>query len=125
MEAPEEWHVQIKRVYEAPEASDGFRVLVDRLWPRGVSHERAALDLWLKNAAPSPALRTWWNHDRARFDEFANSYRQELSTNPAVAQLIEIIQREGTVTLVYAAHDPKVNHALVLRDYLVAATSNA
>ncbi|WP_188042947.1 DUF488 domain-containing protein [Changpingibacter yushuensis] len=124
MEAPEEWHVQIKRVYEASEPSDGFRVLVDRLWPRGVSHERAALDLWLKNAAPSPTLRTWWNHDPARFDEFANSYRQELSTNPAVDQLIEIIKREGTVTLVYAAHDTEVNHALVLRDYLTAAISN-
>ena len=118
MEVPEGSHVQIKRVYEAPEASDGFRVLVDRLWPRGVSHDRAALDLWLKDVAPSPELRTQWNHDPVHFEEFAQRYREELDENPAARHLEELIQRERTATLIYAARDSKINHARVLRDYL-------
>ncbi|WP_192496655.1 DUF488 domain-containing protein [Pseudoclavibacter sp. CFCC 13796] len=109
---------QIKRIYEQPAESDGFRVLVDRLWPRGVSKARAHLDLWLKDAAPSPELRTWWNHDPARLDEFAERYRQELESNPAVDQLRSVEREHPTVTLLYAARDPKVNHALVLRDFL-------
>jgi len=111
--------IQIKRVYEAAEPGDGYRVLVDRLWPRGVTHDRAALDLWLKDVAPSPALRTWWDHDPARLDEFATRYRAELDENPAVDQLRHVLQEHDRVTLVYAAHDPRVNHAAVLRDYLL------
>lgn len=110
--------VRIKRVYDAPDPSDGYRVLVDRLWPRGVAKERAAVDLWLKDAAPSPTLRTWWHHDPDRLGRFAERYRLELDSNPAVDVLRDLARRHGTVTLLYAARDPHVNHALVLRDYL-------
>jgi uncharacterized protein YeaO (DUF488 family) len=109
---------RIKRVYEPAEAADGYRVLVDRLWPRGVTHERAAVDLWLKAAAPSPELRTWWDHDPDRFDEFAERYRAELDGSPAVDELLGLLREHGALTLVYAARDPQVNHALVLRDVL-------
>jgi len=110
--------LRIKRVYEAPEPEDGWRVLVDRLWPRGVSKARAAVDLWAKDVAPSPELRTWWQHDPERFAEFADRYRAELSTNPAIPPLLERIGREPATTLLFAAHDPLVNHAAVLRDFL-------
>ena len=111
-------HVRIKRIYEAPEASDGFRVLVDRLWPRGVSKEKAAFDLWLKGIAPSPELREWFAHDPAKFAEFKTRYEHELKSNPAVEELQKILHAHETATLLYAAHDPKVNHAKVLREYL-------
>lgn len=110
--------LRIKRIYDAPEATDGYRILVDRLWPRGVSKERAALDLWLKDIAPSPDLRTWFGHKPDRFDEFIERYRLELQTNPAVGTLRDIIHGHSTVTLLYAAHDPKINHASVLLSFL-------
>lgn len=110
--------IAIRRVYEAPGADDGYRVLVDRLWPRGMSHERAHLDAWLKQVAPSPALRTWWHHDPDTAVEFAARYRAELDENPAGAELLATVREHPRVTLVYAARDPKVNHALVLRDWL-------
>ncbi|MEO8093413.1 MAG: DUF488 domain-containing protein [Pseudolysinimonas sp.] len=110
--------VTIKRVYEPPAPDDGYRVLVDRLWPRGVSRDRADLDGWLKDVAPSPQLRTWWNHDPARLSEFAGRYRTELDHNPAVGELEELLVTHPRVTLLYGAHDPLVNHAAVLRDYL-------
>jgi uncharacterized protein YeaO (DUF488 family) len=110
-----------KRVYEPAAGDDGFRVLVDRLWPRGLTHERAAADLWLKDAAPSPALRTQWHHDPARFDQFAARYRAELDTNPAVDELLDLVRAHGTVTLLFAARDPQVNHAVVLRAHLEEA----
>ncbi|ACZ29073.1 protein of unknown function DUF488 [Xylanimonas cellulosilytica DSM 15894] len=109
----------LKRIYDEVSPDDGCRVLVDRLWPRGVSKERAALDLWLKEAAPSPELRTAWHHDPARFDEFAEAYRAELATNPAVEQLRELRASHERVTLLFAAHDPEVNHVVVLRDVIV------
>lgn len=110
--------VSIKRVYEDPAEADGFRVLVDRLWPRGLSKSRAEVDLWMKDIAPSPQLRTWWNHDPERLDEFASKYRAELDSNPAVSELRHVIAEHGTVTLVYGARDPRVNHAAVLLGYL-------
>jgi len=110
--------MQIKRVYDEPAAADGYRVLVDRLWPRGVSKERAQLDTWLKDIAPSPALRTWFGHRPERFEEFKVRYEQELAHNPAVQQLQSIVQQHATVTLLYAAHDPTFNHARVLLEYL-------
>lgn len=110
--------LQLKRVYDPPEPGDGFRVLVDRLWPRGLSRERAELDLWLKEIAPSPRLRTWWNHDPARFDEFADRYRAELAGGPALEELRGVLAAHATVTLLYAARDRDVNHAAVLRDVL-------
>jgi uncharacterized protein YeaO (DUF488 family) len=114
--------LRIKRIYDPPEASDGFRVLVDRLWPRGMTHERAQVDLWLKAVAPTPELRTWWNHDPARLSEFARRYSVELDDNPAVAELREAGRTHPHTTLLYAAHDPEVNHAQVLLSYLRALT---
>lgn len=111
----------IKRVYEDPAPDDGCRVLVDRLWPRGVSRERAHLDAWLKDVAPSPDLRTWWDHDPARLDEFAARYRDELDANPAVDELRAILAGHDVVTLLYAARSETVNHAAVLADYLAGA----
>jgi uncharacterized protein YeaO (DUF488 family) len=98
-------------------------VLVDRLWPRGVSKERAELDEWLKEVAPSPSLRSWWDHDPERMDEFALRYRAELDshteTQAAVVTLRALVA-EGDTTLVYGAKDPHVNHARVLAEYLEA-----
>lgn len=110
--------IRIKRAYEQSEDSDGFRVLVDRLWPRGVSKQRADLDEWMKQIAPSPDLRTWWNHDPERMDEFSQRYRTELDDNPAVDELTGILRAHPVVTLIYAAKDSAVNHAAVLRDYM-------
>ncbi|AYF97368.1 DUF488 domain-containing protein [Protaetiibacter intestinalis] len=110
----------IKRVYEPADDVDGFRALVDRLWPRGVSKERARLDAWWKELAPSPALRTAWHHDPARFDEFADAYRAELDDDLFVAEALDVIRAHDRVTLLFAAHDEHVNHAAVLRDYLAA-----
>nr|WP_240544176.1 DUF488 domain-containing protein [Bifidobacterium sp. SO4] len=109
----------VKRIYDEPEPDDGCRILVDRLWPRGMSRERAALDLWMKEIAPSPTLRKWFGHDPDRFAEFAERYRAELDANAeAVGALRDIITAHGNVTLLYAAKDPLINHAVVLRDYL-------
>ncbi|WP_156761631.1 DUF488 domain-containing protein [Microbacterium karelineae] len=110
--------VRIARAYDAAEPDDGFRVLVDRMWPRGVSKLRAALDAWMKDVAPTPELRRWWDHDPARLDEFAARYRAELDDNPAVAELRAAIDAHPVVTLVYGARDPRVSHAAVLRDHL-------
>jgi uncharacterized protein YeaO (DUF488 family) len=111
-------NLQIKRIYDEPAADDGYRILVDRLWPRGVSKEQAHLDEWLKDIAPSPELRTWFGHDPARFDEFKVRYEEELDVNPAVKVLAETVKTSPKVTLLYAAHDPLVNHAHVLLGYL-------
>ena len=108
----------MKRVYEPAEASDGYRVLVDRLWPRGVKKERAELDEWAKDAAPSPELRAEWHHHRERFDEFAVRYREELDGNPAATALLEAGREHDRVTLVFAARDEQVNHVSVLLGWL-------
>lgn len=110
--------ITIKRIYDEPAADDGCRVLVDRLWPRGVRKENAALDYWLKEVAPSPELRQWFNHQPARFAEFQVRYTQELAHNEAVATIRELVQQQQLVTLLYAAKDPKMNNAAVLRDFL-------
>ena len=110
--------LNVKRIYDEREASDGYRVLIDGLWPRGVSKERAQLDLWLKDIAPSPGLRTWFGHRQENFAEFGGRYNEELLNNPAVAELQKIISEHKDVTLLYAAHDPVVNHAQVLLEYL-------
>lgn len=110
--------VSIKRAYDRPDAADGERVLVDRLWPRGVKKESAEIDRWLKDVAPSPELRKWWQHDPQRMDEFAARYRAELAENPAVDELREMLERTRPVTLVYGAKDERVNHARILAEYL-------
>jgi uncharacterized protein YeaO (DUF488 family) len=108
---------QIKRIYELPQPSDGTRVLVDRLWPRGVKKTDAHLDYWMKDIAPSVDLRLWFGHMPGRFDKFRRRYEAELKDNPRIGELRKL-GRDKRVTLLYAAHDPEVNHALVLRSVL-------
>ncbi len=96
--------IRTKRVYEAPDASDGARVLVDRLWPRGLRKVNAALTFWLKEIAPSPGLREWFGHDSARYREFARRYRAELEGNEDEVARLEFLVKQGPVTLLYAAH---------------------
>lgn len=107
--------VAIKRAYEPPSSQDGTRVLVDRLWPRGLSKAKASLDGWNKDVAPSTRLRQWFGHKPERFQEFAKRYRAELKGNPALDELRGL---KGKVTLVYGAHDPAINHAVVLAKVL-------
>lgn len=110
--------IKLKRAYEAPEAGNGFRVLVDRLWPRGVSKDSARIDLWLKEIAPNDALRKWFGHEPAKWTEFRKRYSGELDHNPgAVKQLREHLL-QGPVTLVYGAKDEEHNDAVVLKEYL-------
>lgn len=108
---------KLKRIYAEPAKDDGTRVLVDRLWPRGVSKPAARLDLWLKDIAPSAELRTWFGHDPQKFAAFAQAYRAELDHNPAVDTL-RAAAKQLTVTLLYAAKDNQINHAVILKDYL-------
>jgi uncharacterized protein YeaO (DUF488 family) len=113
--------IRIKRVYEPPAPEDGLRLLVDRLWPRGVTKEQAAIDEWMKDIAPSPELRTWFRHRPERFEDFTHGYERELSEDPVRLGLADRIcdeARRRTVTLVYAAKDPVHNHAFVLRNWL-------
>lgn len=107
--------VAIKRAYDRASPDDGTRILVDRLWPRGLSKAKAALDGWNKDVAPSPRLRKWFGHKPERFAEFARRYRAELKHNPA---LDELRAQKGKVTLVYGARDPAINHAVVLAKVL-------
>jgi len=110
--------VQIKRVYEEVNSADGYRVLVDRLWPRGISKEKAKLDLWLKEVGPSDELRTWFGHDPAKYDEFKKRYEKELASNPAFVELRQIVHKHSHITLLYSAHDEAHNQAVVLQDAL-------
>ena len=112
-------HIRLKRAYEPADAGDGVRLLVDRLWPRGVSKERAALDDWLKDIAPSTELRQWLGHDPDRWPEFQRRYRAELREHAEELNRIRAMARTHTVTLVYSAHDEEHNDAVVLRDVLL------
>lgn len=109
---------EIKRIYAPRTATDGYRVLVDRLWPRGISRQRAALDAWLVDLAPSTALRTWLHRDARHWPEFARRYRAELRAQRPLLQELRRRARRQRVTLLYAARDPAVNNALVLREVL-------
>lgn len=109
--------LQLKRAYEPAEKSDGYRVLVDRLWPRGVSKEKAKIDLWLKNIAPSSELRRWFNHSDERIGGFVSRYYKELSVNSEVEKMEQIMKEHPVVTIVYAASS-EVNNATVLYQYL-------
>ncbi len=118
--------IRIKRIYEAPSSGDGFRVLVDRLWPRGVSKEEARLDEWLKEIAPSSELRRWFDHDPEKFDEFRKRYEAELAEKEEAVELLEsAAEEDGTLTLLYAAKDETHNHAVVLRDFLRRRTNSS
>ena len=111
--------LRLKRAYEPAFPEDGVRVLVDRLWPRGLSRDKAGIDLWLKEVAPSDALRRWFGHQSARWAEFKRRYRQELDQNPAaVARLRRMVDENGCVTLLFAARDFDHNNAIVLREVL-------
>lgn len=111
--------ITVKRVYESPSPGDGFRVLVDRLWPRGLSKEKARLDLWLKAIAPSNELRTWFNHQADKWPEFQARYFRELQANPeAVHQLLAATQNTSHLTLLYGAKNTQYNQAIALKTYL-------
>lgn len=110
--------IQIKRVYDPPVRSDGRRVLVERLWPRGMKKVAVAADAWLKDVAPSTELRKWFGHRPERWEEFRRRYERELDENPGAWKPLIEASADGNVTLLYSAHDPNRNGALVLRDYL-------
>ena len=110
--------IQLKRAYDEPTSKDGTRVLVERLWPRGVTKERAALDLWLKDIAPSPALRKWYGHMPARWGEFEKRYWRELLDKPETVAKLRRLVRKGAVTFVYAAKDEERNGAVALKAFL-------
>jgi uncharacterized protein YeaO (DUF488 family) len=110
--------IRIKRVYEAPSSGDGLRILVDRLWPRGLTKERASVDLWLKDVAPSTELRKWFGHDPAKWKEFQARYRKELAEKKGPVQLLRDKSHGRTVTLVYGARYEEYNEALVLKEIL-------
>lgn len=109
-----------KRVYEPADPRDGFRVLVDRVWPRGMTKEQVQADVWLKDVAPSTALRTWYGHDQSKWEEFKSSYFSELDAHPeAVAMLLDETAK-GRVTLLFSAHDVDHNQVVALREYLLS-----
>ena len=115
-------NIKLKRAYEPASAGDGTRVLVDRLWPRGVSKDAAALDLWLKELAPSTGLRKWFGHDPARWAEFQLRYVQEVREHPQLLAQLRDLARKGPVTLVFSARDEAHNDAIVLRQLLLGRT---
>ena len=116
-------HVRLKRVYEPPSSEDGVRVLVDRLWPRGLSKPRAAVDLWLKDLAPSVRLRRWFNHDPTRWTEFKQRYAEELDAKKIGVAALVGAARRGRVTLLFGARDPEHNNAVALHSYLTRYTA--
>ena len=110
--------IKLKRTYEADSTTDGRRVLVERLWPRGISKERLKLDAWIKDVAPTTELRKWFGHDPGKWREFRTRYFRELDSRPESWRSIVSLARRGTVTFVYSSHDEKHNNAVALRDYL-------
>lgn len=115
--------LRLRRAYEAPGPKDGYRVLVDRVWPRGVSRDAIQIDLWLKQVAPSTELRKWFGHDVANWSGFKSRYRRELKAVDAELKVLREKMQQGPVTLVYGAKDETHNQAVVLRDYLLQDTS--
>lgn len=110
--------IKIKRIYDAPSTDDGYRILVDRLWPRGIKKDAVLLNEWNKMVAPSTKLRKWFAHKPERFQEFTKGYRIELSGKPKELKRILTIAQTQNVTLLYAAKDTKINHAVILFEYL-------
>ena len=110
--------VQIKRMYEPPETSDGFRVLVDRVWPRGMKKETAAIDVWMKEVAPSTDLRKWFNHEPGKWAAFSKAYKAELKKSPVINELMDYIKKYKTITLLYSAKDEQHNQAVVLQQFI-------
>ena len=117
-----ELRIRSKRIYEAPAGTDGRRILIDRLWPRGLSKEKARIDFWAKSVAPSHELRRWYRHDPAKWEEFRRRYVAELDANPeGVAELRSHLGR-GTATLLFSSKEERLNNAAALREYLEAST---
>ncbi len=116
-------NVKLKRAYERPAADDGVRILVDRLWPRGVSKADAAIDHWAKDVAPSTALRKWFGHDPARWQEFRRRYARELRKHPEELAKLRAMAKQGPITLVFAARNERHNDAVVLRGVLLRTTT--
>ena len=112
--------IRVKRIYEPPESADGDRLLVDRLWPRGVSRESTSLDAWMREVAPSSELRRWFGHDASRWQEFKRRYAVELGTRQDLVAEILSLARDRPVTLIYSARDPDHNQAVALAEYLAA-----
>ncbi len=112
--------IRVKRIYEPPEQADGYRLLVDRLWPRGVSREGTSLDTWMREVAPSSELRRWFGHDASRWQEFKRRYAVELDTRQDLVAEILTLARIRPVTLLYSARDPDHNQAVALAEYLAA-----
>ena len=110
--------IRLKRAYEKPSADDGVRILVERLWPRGLTKAKAALDLWIKDVAPSPNLRKWFGHDPARWTQFRQRYWKELKDKKDAIDALRRKAREGKVTFIYAAHDEEHNGALALKEFI-------
>lgn len=111
--------VQIKRIYEEPQPGDGYRALIDRIWPRGISKQRAALDAWLTDLAPSNALRIWYGHDPKRWPEFRRRYRAELRAHATELEELRRRAAAGRVTLLYSSREPRINNAVALRELLL------
>ena len=110
--------IKIKRIYEPHTKSDGYRALVDRLWPRGIKKEEAHIDIWMKEAAPSTGLRKWFNHEPGKWKQFTAKYRAELKQTTAFDELISIIKTHKTITLVYSAKDEQYNQAIALKQFI-------
>jgi uncharacterized protein YeaO (DUF488 family) len=115
-------NVKLKRAYDPPAASDGARILVDRLWPRGISKANAVIDAWNKDIAPSTRLRNWFGHDPARWHEFRRRYAEEIHRHREQLEELRARAGSGRITLIFAAHDKVHNHAIVLRDVLLGRT---
>jgi uncharacterized protein YeaO (DUF488 family) len=111
-------NIKIKRVYEQPDKKDGERILVDRLWPRGLTKEKAGVDVWLKEIAPSTELRKWFAHDPNKWETFRGRYETEIRHNDDLVKVLRQKARQGTITLIYGARDEKHNEALVLKQFL-------
>lgn len=113
--------IKTKRIYEEYSDADGFRILVDRLWPRGISKEKAKIDIWYKDIAPSNDLRKWFNHDIEKYEEFKEKYFEELKGNPALPDFLDLVSeksKSSDVTLIFSAKDEKHNNAVVLKEFL-------
>ena len=110
--------IQVKRIYDPPAETDGKRILIDRLWPRGLSKASAGVDLWLRDIAVSTELRKWYQHDPAKWTEFKRRYFREIDAQPAAVQELKNAVSEGTVTLLFASKELELNNAVALREYL-------
>lgn len=115
--------IRVKRIYEPPASEDGLRILVDRVWPRGLKKERAKVDFWFKSIAPSTELRKWFAHDLKKWREFCNRYRQELQNKQREVDILRHKIKQGVVTLLFAARDLDHNNAIVLKSYLESSKS--